>query len=195
MMAQQLETELFRQRFDDGALDLLAGIAITGIGLSWIFDHAAYGAILPAVIWPFWLVIHRRIVVPRLGDVEFSAGRKTRLADTHRMLFILGLASFVGGLAAFFYFDRTEGAYESLVVPLILLVPSLVMAIAALVAYGLIGGRRMLVYAGVFVATGVVCQFLLDLDPGHSLAAGGLLPVMTGAVMLVRFLRSNPRQA
>lgn len=191
---QQLEAELFRRRFDDGALDLLAGIVIAGIGISWLSDQAVFGAILPAVVWPSWMTIHRQLVVPRLGDVEFSQARKKKLTRTHLLLVLLGCVSLAGGVAAFMLVEGGPSVTADVLVPVVLLIPSLIMAFAALVGFFLIGGRRMLVYAAVFVVAGLIAQLLLDLGPGVSLAAGGLLPLLVGAVMLARFLRTHSPQ-
>ncbi|WP_300532550.1 hypothetical protein [Maricaulis sp.] len=192
MMTKTLESELFRRRFDDGALDLFAGLAIFSIGIGWMFDIVVLAAIMPAVFWPFWAVVHKRIVVPRLGEVEFSEARKAKISTTYIALLILGTVSFLFGLIAFALVEGWIDSVQEIAVPLILLVPSLVMAFAAVIGFLMLGAMRMLVYAAVFVASGVLMQIVLPYHPGHSLALGGALPLLCGVVMLIRFLRAYP---
>jgi len=192
MMAKTLESELFRRRFDDGVLDLIAGLAIFGIGMGWIFGQVIFAAILPTLLWPFWSVIHKSVVVPRLGDVEFSDTRKAKISAAHIGLLVLGAVSCAFGVLAFALVEGWIESIREVTVPLVLLVPSLVMAVAAIVGYLMIGALRMLVYALVFIASGAVFQLVLPYDPAHSLAVGGAVPMVAGAVMLIRFLRAHP---
>ena len=73
----RLEDNLFRSYWDDGILDLVCGIALIFVCVTWFFG-AAYligGSLVPLVY--LWFALRRWIVEPRAGFVEFSRRRKS----------------------------------------------------------------------------------------------------------------------
>ena len=77
-ISSALESRLFSHYWDDGLIDLLAGIAIVALGALWLADLVAVGAAVPAMLAVVWAPLRRALVAPRAGTVEFSDGRTGR---------------------------------------------------------------------------------------------------------------------
>ena len=69
--------------WQDGSIDLFAGVAAAGIGVAWIFDLVVMGPIAPALAIPLWVAFRRRVIEPRLGHVRFDSSRRRRLKRAH----------------------------------------------------------------------------------------------------------------
>ena len=83
MSSTPMEKRLFRRSFDDGWLDVLVGLGLTGIGVCWLAGAIALTAVVPAVLFPFWKIGREALVEPRLGRVRFS---EARTEETRRSL-------------------------------------------------------------------------------------------------------------
>jgi len=183
--ADALESRLFRRYWDDGLLDLFAGVGVVAIGIFWAFDFVALGAVVPAILASLWVPLRRALVEPRAGLVEFSDGRTGRMQR-------LGWGSVVFGLAML-------ALFVSLVVlngwrPVALLssltpgLPAFLLALpSALVGWGL-GLPRFHAYAAILCIGGLVVA-LADTRPELAMLAGGIVVLASGAWRLQRFLR------
>lgn len=180
-----LESRLFRQSWDDGLLDILAGAGIVGIGLCWVFDLVAIGAVVPAVLAPFWGPLRRKLVEPRAGMVEFSDTRRGR---NHAMLIwsaVLGVVMLVLFLMLYARAGSRAGSFFSLLVPG---VPALLLALlSAIVGLGL-GLQRFFVYAGLLCASGAAVA-LVDAEPEVAMIGGGVVMALGGVWLLTRFMQ------
>jgi len=182
---EPLESRLFRQSWDDGLLDVFAGVGVVGIGLFWTFDLVALGAVVPALLVPFWNPLRRALVLPRAGLVEFSDARS---GHNRRLLIGSGwLGLFMFALFVTSYFLVTPDAGPLL--PLVIAgVPAVLLGLlAALAGLGL-GLPRFLGYAGLLCVCGVGVV-LADARPEVAMIAGGVLVLLNGTWLLGRFLR------
>ena len=82
-----VERKAFRSFWNDGLLDLMVGLVILLIGISWWQDIAVMGAIFPAVCASMWYPLRRRLVEPRMGYVEFSGSRELKVRSFRHGLF------------------------------------------------------------------------------------------------------------
>jgi len=181
----QLEQRLFRHYWDDGLLDLFAGLAVVGIGICWTFDLVALGAIVPVLLLPFWTPLRRALVEPRAGLVEFSdeRDRKTRRLLRHSVwLGVIALAAFV---VLYTRIRSNPGALLPLVAPAI---PALLIGLASALAGLALGLPRFLWYAALLAACGLGVA-ITDSRPEGAMIAGGVLVCAGGAWLLARFLR------
>ena len=190
MAAASLETELLRRHFDDGLLDLFAGLTIAGMGLSWVFGAFIYAAVAPALMIPLYMGARRRWIAPRTGAVDFTAGQKARGRSSLNRLTIVFSISAGLGLVAFYLVD--SGAMQRLEISAnaILAVPGLVFAAAALVVAFALSLVRFAAYALVFALAAVLLHLPVEGAPGVDFALAALAPVIGGAVLLNRFLRA-----
>jgi hypothetical protein len=183
--AGTLESRLFRRHWDDGLLDLFAGVGAVSIGVCWAVDLVVVGAAVPAVLVPIWGPLRRALIEPRAGLVEFSdarTARNRRLGLGSAVLGLLMLLLFVG----LYVLVRSRSvALLDLVVPG---VPAFLLGLLATLAGWGLGLPRFLAYAGVWCAGGFGVA-LADARPELAMLAGGLVVLMSGAWRLHRFLR------
>jgi hypothetical protein len=182
--AQPLEKRLFQHYWDDGLLDLFVGLATLAVGLCWAFDLVAIGAVIPALLTPFWTLLRRKLVEPRAGLVEFS---DSRVSENRKMLIysiILGLGMF-GTFLILHARVPDLGALPGLVIPA---VPALLLALLALIAGLWLGLPRFVGYAAAFCAAGIIVA-LADARPEIAFFAGAVVVLANGARLLTRFLR------
>jgi hypothetical protein len=183
--AGNLESRLFRQYWDDGLLDLFAGIGVAGIAAFWALDLVALGAVAPAVLATFWVPVHRALVEPRIGHVEFSDARANRNVRLGVGSALIGGAMLVGVIGLTLTARSRSLSALSLIAPGL---PAFLLALLAVfVGWGL-GLLRFLVYAGV-LCMGGIGVVLVDARPEIAMAAGGLVMLLSGGWRMARFLR------
>lgn len=92
----RLEDLLFPSYSDDGILDLLCGIALIFFGFT-LFFGVAYliGVSLIPLVY-LYFALHRSIVEPPAGFVEFSRRRKRRNVGGLAIAYFIVTALFVG---------------------------------------------------------------------------------------------------
>ena len=180
----RLEARLFRGSWDDGLLDLFAGVASVAIGILWAFDLVVFGAIVPVMLVPFWQPVRRWIVEPRAGLVEFSeerTGRNRRWLTASVWTGLAALVSFSGlALLSEAWRDRLELLVAGL--------PALLLGVLAAFAAGIAGAIRFFAYAAAFCVAGLVVA-LADTRPEVGIIAGGVVVLANGSRLLMRFLR------
>ncbi len=148
----------------------------------------ALGAIVPAVLVPFWGPVRRRLVEPRTGFVEFStdrASRNQRLLVASIGLGVLLLALF---LAAYFWARPAPGELAQLLIPG--LPAALIGLLMVLIGLGL-GLPRFIAYAGIFCGAGLWVA-VADARPEVAMIAGGVAVLLYAAVLLRRLLKLEP---
>ena len=183
--ASNLESRLFRQYWDDGLLDLFAAMGVAGIAAFWALDLVALGAVAPAVLAAFWTPIHRALVEPRIGLVEFSDARTNRNFRLGVGSALVGGAMLVGlvGLTLAAH-SRSASALSSVAPGL----PAFLLALLAAFAGWGLGLPRFLAYAGV-LCVGGIGVVLIDARPEIAMAVGGFVMLLSGGWRMARFLR------
>lgn len=182
------ETHLFRSYWDDGLVDLLAGLALLVTGLGWETELGAL-AVIQAPLWiALWGPLRRRLVEPRAGSVTFSRSRRERNARGLGWTLALGVG-FLALAVLTLVVVRGQGAGAAL--PLLVPgLPALLVAVAAGLAGLLTGARRFQGYGLALLAAAAV-TVLLRGGPALPLAAVGLVMVASGGILLVRFLQAS----
>ena len=191
MTTLPLEHALLRRSFDDGWLDILVGTGLIAIGTAWLLDAVIAGAAIPAILVPVWLAGRKSIVEPRLAQPRF---RDTQLQAKRRDLtgwFILGAAVLLAEIAVVFSAHKAGAADFALLSEFAVGIP------AALVAVGLLAGlvasaRRFILYS--LAAFGIAASgaLLQSEAPGLLIALCGVLPLVSGGVLMLRFLSRHP---
>jgi hypothetical protein len=174
--------------WQDGSIDLFAGVAAAGIGVAWIFDLVVMGPIAPALAIPLWVAFRRRVIEPRLGHVRFDSSRRRRLKRAHVVLIAVGCATLILGVATYFASGGARPEWFRSVVPAL---PGVLVGIAGALSALMFAIPRLALYAVPFVLGGLGVA-ALDTDPGWALLAGGLVAATTGCVLLVRFAWQFP---
>jgi len=196
---KELERKAFRSTFQDGLWDMYLGFLLLTMGM---------GPVLPAlntsVMWTLvillmlsvlaWLAFwagKKFITTPRMGLVKFGPQRKAKLKKTRAVLFLsalLGVITFV---------LRATWNIEWAAIP----IPAYVWAVQAIVVFGLgayfLDVSRFYAY-GVLYAIPVPVDIVLLQNTGLPgfmflpFGVSGVVMVLIGAVLFIRFLRDYP---
>ena len=182
-----IERRLFSRYFDDGLLDLLAGMGLLSMGIGWVLSLVPLSAVAPAVLVPMWKPLRERLVQPRTGSVRFRPDRLARQRRHHLWFIAAGVFTFLLGIGVFFLVR--DGAGPSLRV--VATLPAVLLAAGAAGVGASLGLYRFLAYAGVLVAGGVAVMWF-SLNPGWALVGGGVAVTLVGSLLLARFIRHHP---
>ena len=193
MTATPLENALFAQRFDDGLLDVFVGLGLVLIGASWLADLIPLGAIAPALLIPFWNKTRASVVEPRMASVQFGANRDTATRRNLTRWFLFGAGVLMAEIAIFFYSRETNAPLFSGFNSVIAGVPTMLIGIGLLAGL-MVGAWRFVGYAVAAVTIGFGGAALGVDTPGLLIGAAGLVVLIGGAVLMMRFLRTHARQ-
>ena len=187
----QIEKQAYQAIWEDGLIDIFAGLALFLIGVVWISQDSAYGSIVAPALVPFWTVARKRISEARMGVVNFSAERI--VSDNNKLLglCLFGVLTFVIGVI-WYFFGRTGDFFAALRgTNIIAGLPAALLAIPVTIVAFAFGLRRFFLYAAVLLISAVPVA-LLDLGPGWAFVPGGVLCIAMGSGLLFRFLRKYP---
>jgi len=183
-MADALESRLFRSYWDDGLLDLTAGVGVMATAGFWRADLIALGAAVPAILAALWTPLRRALVEPRSGLVEFSEARDGRLRRLHVGTTALGVSMLLAFAGIDVFVERPEPLLSSLAPA----VPALLLGLMAVVTGWGLGLPRFLGYAAVLSFAGLAVA-VAEAAPEMAMFAGGAALLAGGAWRLGRFLR------
>ena len=177
------ETRLFRASWADGALDLVAGVAVMATGAGYWMDLVAASVVVPPLALVAWLVLHRLVVEPRAGRVEFRRERRERSRRELRWLLGLGVAVLVAVLAVLGGGVARGALHGDLVDAL----PATLLAVLAVATAGLTRSPRFAWYGALLLAAGAGAV-LTGTGPGPTLVLAGAVVTTVGAVLLARLV-------
>jgi len=186
--SNSLELRIYRHYWDDGLLDLFAAVGVTLIGVSWLRDFHAAGAIVPAMLAPLWQPFRQRLVEPRLGFVEFSDSRERQNRKRLKLAVYLGIIALIAALELYFHRELLPGVPG---VRLVAGLPAMLLAILAATTALLIASARFLVYSAVLLAAGSLGAWL-GWSPGAIMAVSGTVMLVIATAVFTMFLRANP---
>jgi len=183
------EERIYRAYWQDGSVDLFAGLIAGAIGIAWLFDLVWLGPTAPVLLVPFWALLRRRVVEPRLGRVRFRPERAHRIRRGHLAVLAVGVVSLLVAVGLFLTSgDAAPGEWSRRLVPAL---PGALLGLGFAVSAVALGLPRLMGYAGVFLLAGLGAA-VFDLDPGWSLFAGGVVTALVGVALLARFVRAFP---
>ena len=185
-----LANRLYRSYWQDGSVDLFAGVALALVGVAWLSNAHAVAAVAPAVAVPVWAAFRAKCVAPRLGQVKFDEGRRTKLRRGHFTTLVLGIVALLLSVGAFLL-ARQGSSPAPWVRESIAALPAVLVGLLAVLSALLFDIRRLAFYGLACVAAGAAVA-ALGLDPGWSLLAGGCVATVSGVLLFQRFLRQFP---
>ncbi|MBN1856739.1 MAG: hypothetical protein JW846_07300 [Dehalococcoidia bacterium] len=178
-----LERRMVHESMKDGLGDLCLGVCVLAWGLAIRFDLAAFigafCAVAVTMVWP----LKKWLTYPRVG----AAKPGTQMAMNKRFMMLLaGMALF--GIVAFSLVSQGPGAFIREYFPVVF---GVVFAIFLSVVGYWLGVARFHVYGLLLALAGAVHQWG-GVDLWTTVATAGLLILIPGAWVLIRFLRDNP---
>jgi hypothetical protein len=194
---REVEKRTYMSYHQDGLLDIFVGVYVllfgSGVLFSTVTDFSMWfviPGIFPAVMLPFWISAKKRITMPRIGYVRFGSRGVGKLTAVLIGLMVAGLGTFM-----VFTFASRGQAWASTLRDLIILNGMILIGIAAaaissLFAYA-IGLKRLHVYGLLALALFLTGHYVA-LPLAYLLIAIGLAVIITGSVLLIRFVRKHP---
>jgi hypothetical protein len=194
----QIEEQSFRRAFfTDGLLDLCAGIFLLGWAIAAFGGAAGMGGVGFAVLFPVYLSLRKKITEPRVGVVKFGNQRIRRQRSLKVLAF--GFFTFTAalGLIMFMVFTKdgeppSESSRRLAPLPM-----GVIFALMYAVGGFKYDVQRAFAYAMWTVVCFVITVFVNEDLPFDDLALAlglsSILPLVTGQVMLVKFMRRYPR--
>jgi len=183
-----LERRAFRSFWSDGLLDLMLGLAILAVGLSWWQGMPVFGAVFPALCVSLWRPLRKRLVEPRMGYVEFTGERDLKVRG-----FRFGLTAFFAGAVMLGAVIAMLWNREAIAQPAdwVAALPLLLVGIPVLLFALFTQCWRFVLYAAVTLLAGAQVVLQGD-DPHLGLVASGIVVTICGVVVLGRFLARYP---
>lgn len=172
----------------DGLLDIFIGLGVTLFGVAILCDLVYLAGVFPATLLPLWLVA-RKATLSRMGVTDIPADKKANL----RVMLILALCVgilgllFALGLVVFLTFDSLSPTIIDWVGNFFWILPGILLAGVLAVAGLTLGIGRLLTYA-VLIPLFIVVGHLAGLSLAWTVLLSGGLMVLSGLVMLLRFL-------
>lgn len=191
---RDIERKIWLRTFEHGLWDVALGSVFLSFGVSILVNFAPLTAIWVAVLFPALRDAARRLVIPRIGHVEFKARRRRANA---RLVAILSVSVAVGLMAFLFMAWASAGASADWVLWIRFHFPGVLgMMWGALIAVTgwLVDFPRLYAYGGLMVAGLWTADLVDGLHLGVALAAVGGVILTIGLSLLVRFLRTYPKR-
>ena len=188
---KEIERQVFLSYSEDGLVDIAIGVVIAAWGLMLIQEPTGLIGLLGLLGMGIWYIGKRIITFPRIGVIEPSPKMERRLTNLGLFLIVLGLVAFVGILLTRASGSTMIGDYSLGILGLVLA------AGVALLAY-LLNAARLYIYAFIlflsFAGGEILAKTVTTFDAfALSVIVGGGLILLSGIVVLVRFIRKYPR--
>ena len=194
---KEVEKKTYMSYHQDGLIDIFVGVYILsfalGILLFTVTDFSTWfvvPAIFPAIMVPIWISAKKQITMPRIGYVKFGSRGAPKL-----MAIFIGVM--VAGLGAFMFLSfasRSQAwalALRNLIIPNGMIIIGIAAAsISSLFAYTM-GLKRLYAYGLIALALFLTGHFITILF-GYFLVTIGLVILINGFVLLIRFIRKYP---
>jgi len=194
---KEVEKRTYISYHQDGLIDIFVGVYIllfgSGILLMTVTDFSTWfiiPAIFPAIMLPIWISAKKKITMPRIGYVKFGGRGANKL-----MALLIGLTTVGLGTFMVLSFASISQGWALTVRNLIfsngmLIIGIMATIISSLFAYTM-GLKRLYVY-GLFTLTLFVTGHFITVPLDYLLVIIGLMIVINGFVLLLRFIRKYP---
>jgi len=189
---KEIERQVYLSYSEDGLVDIAIGVVITAWGLMLTQEPSGLIGLLGLLGMGVWYFGKRLITIPRIGVIEPSPKMERKLSNLAIFLVVLGLVVFAGILLSRAAGGLVISDYSLAILGLVLA------AGVALVAY-LLNAARIYLYAVILFASfaggEILAKSVTTFDAfALSVILGGALILLTGIIVLVRFMRKYPRQ-
>ena len=187
---KDLANRAYMADHQDGIIDILLGAGITGFGLQMLFDNPAL-MIMTWMPFLFYMPMKNHITAPRFGYVRFTGEQEERNRNTR--LILIGLLTFTMflGLFVFMAYGRVAPEIRELIGQNTMLLLGGLAALILAVAGAATGLKRLYLYAALTLLFNIAGTFL-PVHEGVTTVLLGLTILITGLVLLARFLRAYP---
>jgi len=185
---KEIERKAFTSYHQDGLADIMAGLGILLAGISMIYDVSTIVIICICLFAPLGAKAKKALTIPRIGFVQFN---KALFSRKNRVLILAFTVTFIAGIVNFITFTGDEVGWKALVKDLELVPFGFAASLILAVVGFLFSIDRLIVYALLTVSSFIICH-LFDLSPAINFFFLGAVILVTGIVLLLRFLAKYP---
>ena len=176
---------------NDGLMDLFIGFAIFFAGLFLWTEMVWMAGIFIPVFLPSFQSARRRFLEPRVGKLPKDSQQQTQ---NQKVLFsvtlLLGLL-FLAGIALFFAYDALSGPLNEWLRQYFLFVLGIIFGSVWFFAASMLKINRFYLYA-VFTFTSLAIAQFTRMPFWIALAILGGLIILSGTIVLIRFMQQHP---
>ena len=191
---REIEKKAWFRTFEHGMWDIALGSMFMMFGLSILVDFAALTAIWVAALLPGCLQAGRRLVVPRIGHVQFRARRKQAKGRLTGVLTATALMGLVAFMFMAWILKGDAPAWAQWISQHFVIFIGLIWGGALAVTGWLVDFHRLYAYGGLMFASLLITDSVEGYHLGFSLTIVGGLILLAGVILLIRFIRRYPKQ-
>ena len=187
---EKIELKAYLTYHQDGLWDIFLGIFFLGMGILMFFNTFYLMGGLVALV-PVAIIIKKSFATRRLGYVKFAPKRKAQEKKSTAKLTIILSLTMVMGLINFMAFSG-KAEWQTWIRNLGIIPFGFVLSLV-LGAVGLLFEiKRFVVYAGLILAV-FIAGHLTNTYPPTYFILPGIIFLIVGLIMLIRFLHKYPR--
>jgi len=191
---REIEKKMWLRTFEHGLWDIGIGSLFLMFGLTIVVHFPALAAIWIVGLMPGLREVGRKLVVPRIGHVQFREPRskaKDRLTGVLTATSVIGMAMFL----IFLWLSKgVAPAWVQWIGAHFILVIGLIWGGALAIAGWLVMFPRLYAYGALVFVSLIITDSMEGYHLGVSLIAAGGAILLVGVILLVRFLRRYPKQ-
>ena len=196
---EKLEQKVFSSSFQDGLWDIYGGLILLGFGISMMTGKAIWNIVFIAAALVL-IVLRKRIVMSRMGNVRFSQTRETQVKRNKLIAMIVGVVFLLLGVLIMFLFSAGNIApWVTMILRdyFLIIFGAIIAGVVGVAAY-VIGVKRYYSYAALvfaaFTAGQLAERYSDSIDAGMMVTLAGFIIFIAGLIIFIRFLNKYPRQ-
>jgi len=184
------ERKTYLSYFEDGIVDIVAGLPILLFGLGMVFDTSLFFILtgLPIILFA---PLKRAITLPRMGYVKFTPKRQRTISRSLVLLLVVGLIFLLLGIVVYLGVQGQAFNFRDFMMEYGLLLFGAVMGSAFALIAIFFEIRRFFGYAALIFGAWFLA-YLLGIEAGIPVATAGLVIVLIGFGLLASFLAQHP---
>lgn len=179
---KDFERKVYTSYHQDGLLDIFVGFALAAVGAGMLINMEELGIWVIIGFFPLWLILKKKITVPRAGFVELSKVRNKILLNILR----IGVGVIVLITFALWFMPSTRGIG--------FLAIGIVMAILSCFFSYMLYLKRFYWFGLVALVSFAANQFF-KLSLSLAFIIPGVVMIIIGVIVLVLFLIKYPKPA
>jgi hypothetical protein len=190
---KEIERKTYMSYSEDGLVDIAIGFAILFWGVLLVIEPSGLIALIGPLAFAIWYLGKRFITIPRIGRIQPSQKMERKMRTLTIFLLVLGLIALGGILIGRIIGYAFSSGYSLGILGLV------IAAGVSLLAY-LLNAARLYAYAVLlfiaFAGGEILSASITTFDAfAFSVILAGALILVSGLVVLVRFVRKYPLPA
>ena len=188
---KKIERKAYLSYHRDGLWDIFFGIFFLGMGIFMFFNTVYLMGGLIAGLVPVAIIIKKWFTTSRLGYVKFTSQRQTQEKKSRVKLTIILSLTAILGLVNFMAFSG-KAEWQTWIRNLGIIPFGFVLSLVLGAVGFLFEIKRFVLYAGLILAVFIAGHLTNTYPPAYFILPG-IIFLIVGLIMLIRFLHKYPR--